>query len=99
VKQPLLLITEIDDGTIYFESGKFECETPGEKLPDHVGKAFKALTEKFQHKSDLYPQGNPELAVKYLHRLHRRIPGIFQTNRQGEYRFSPHILLAKVINA
>jgi hypothetical protein len=96
VKQPITLITEVEDGTIYFETGMFERENPGEKLPQHVGNVLKALTKDWKHKSELYPPGNPDLATKYLHRLHRRIPGVFQGDQQGNYRLNPQFTIAQV---
>lgn len=97
MRQPITLITEVDDGTIYFEIGVFEREAPGEKLQRHVGETFKTLGREWKHKIDMYPQGHPECVAKYLQRLQQKIPGIFQNNREGRYRLSPLIVIARIM--
>jgi hypothetical protein len=97
VQAPLTLITENDDGTIIIETGRFESDLPGSRLPAHLGRTLLSLSRSWKAKQDLYPQGDGGLAVKYLWRLSKFIPGVYETDRKGFYRLARGIALAKYL--
>jgi hypothetical protein len=97
LQTPLTLITENDDGTIIIETGRFESDLPGSKLPAHLGRNLLSLSRAWKSKQEIYPQGDGSLAVKYLWQLAKRIPGVYEADRKGFYRLARRITLAKYL--
>lgn len=97
MKSEITLISEGMKGEIYVEPGQFESARTPRRLPRRLYTSLANLPKNWIHKSELYPQGQPELAVKYLWALGRVIPGIYEHDGAGNYRLSPFVEVFKSI--